>query len=242
MPVFALLRAVQTVTKDDQVVVIAQGSGDVVNCGNAGLCSLNNELCRPKKGNLSDNEKIMVSSALNCEGIAPYAQRNLSELCSESAYEVVSYKRWMLLWSATVNANNNWHRDRFLARPAQAGRSEHAVAMLYRQLAAQLRSQLQSTTGRPEPQGSSIVTFANRLEKRRAVNMQDLISNASHQLGRNHVRPLALYFENITVRQAAAALSRTRVFVSPHGAGTANILLLPPAATLIELMPYRCQR
>lgn len=231
-PLYALRLSIIFLAKDTPKTVVITKDRRVLICGEV------------SSNNAQNNRRQIIAAALDCDGhIKAHASGKLESLCSEDAFELESFDDWRMKWSVHVNGNYNWHRARFVANPAKAGRSQLAIMALYRQLASHLQASLLPKNGsKLDEPNRAFVMFANRRGKRRVSNMDDMEAFAAEKLGRRHVRSGVFYFEGVGLEATARALSHIRVFVSPHGANMANILLLPRGASVIELIPFRCQR
>ena len=87
------------------------------------------------------------------------------------------------------------------------------------------------------------VVFSNRKGKRRILNMNEIVNYAITELSDIVIVDKdILYFESYPLIKAARKLYHSKVWISPHGANMANMIFMNKGSTIIELLPYRCQR
>ena len=188
------------------------------------------------------NAQQIISAALDCNELRAFDTRNASEFCSENAYELTSFPEWINAWTSHMNGNYNWHKHRFVANPAKVGRGQHAIAVAYRRLSLHVRKYFTTPQASTDSAAPASVMFANRRGSRNVMNMEAVESFVAERLGRHNVRRGVYFFESKSVPQAAQDLAHVRIMVSPHGAQLSNMLFLPRGASVIELVPFRCQR
>jgi len=168
------------------------------------------------------------------------ASVDLRNICSDNVYylDANHWERWWRLWSVHINEGYNWVSGRFLGTPYSKGRSRYALKLVYQAFSATLTI--------VSPQKNIIPTnivFSNRKGKRRVVNMNDIVKFASEALsGIATVNASILFFEQSSIWHTGTVLRQSNIWVSPHGANMANMIYMNRGTTVIELLPFRCQR
>lgn len=76
----------------------------------------------------------------------------------------------------------------------------------------------------------------NQSATRRLINEEILLNNLTRQ---GFVR---VCLEELNVRKQIELFSRAEIVVSPHGAGLANMVFLPPSARVIEIISAHCDK
>ena len=97
-----------------------------------------------------------------------------------------------------------------------------------------------SREGLPYVVGGFIVVRRSAIGRKNArsmLNHDELVDVLRRILGvgKNGAGPLVEYPPDATVAQAAAIWGRAKVAIAPHGAGTTNIVFMPPNSTVIEI-------
>ena len=205
---------------------------------------------------VSDNLQFLASASFNCDAIRKILKVghngnpsrpmhvNVNKICSNNVYHIDSggWERWWQLWSVHMNAAYNWAAARYMPNPSANGRSPYAIALIYRMFVSNL-----ITKSIKDPFINDFVyhevVFSNRKGRRRILNMNEIVNYAITELSDIVIVDKdILYFESHPLIKAARKLYHSKVWISPHGANMANMIFMNKGSTIIELLPYRCQR
>jgi hypothetical protein len=205
---------------------------------------------------VSDNLQFLTSASFNCDAIRKILKVghngnpsttmhvNVNNICSNNVYHIDSggWERWWQLWSIDMNAAYNWAAARYMPDPSANGRSPYAIALIYRMFVSNLI--IKSVR---DPNMNNFVyhevVFSNRKGKRRILNMNEIVNYAITELSDIVIVDKdIIYFESYPLIKAARKLYHSKVWVSPHGANMANMIFMNKGSTIIEILPYRCQR
>jgi hypothetical protein len=193
---------------------------------------------------VTDNFRTLAKVSLGCDAVRATVPMDgdmvaTQGLCSDNVFEVDihHWEKWWRLWSVHVNAAYNWNSARAVTHPYDNGRSTYAITMVYRMLASAV------IVSSPAAEGRGVLTFSNRLGKRRVLNMAEIVEVSAAELGDIvDVKRDILFFDAAPLLETGAILGRTKIWASPHGANMANMLFMNAGSTVIEFLPYRCQR
>ena len=121
--------------------------------------------------------------------------------------------------------------------PSTKQSSVHLLRALRNDVAARVASSAARSGEPPKPNGITVIRRVARGKKnaRAMLNHEELMS-VMRTILQPDGTPLGEYPPDGSVALAAATWGSSRMMIAPHGAGTTNMLFMPPQSVVVELL------